>query len=220
MIRKLFITPWSGDFPSWMDKYKDHINHLGKYGYDWLITTDMDDFSIRAREALGLEANITPGTPLLHNYRTAYGLMYADKLKGYDYWGITDFDCVYGEIPNFISDKKLLGLDIWSNDGSYICGPWTLFKNTEKVNNLFRLVPQWEGLMQSLDRQPGRWTEVEYSQVVDNEHNVGNINRLYTHFQGKNPDIWQNLTLKDDKLFDAEDEIMMFHFNHTKIWPL
>ena len=219
-MKKLLITPYFGPFPEWMDKYLEHIKHVNQYGYDWLITTDEEDFSRRVQEVLGFVPTIRPGTPLIHNYRTAYGLLYADKLKDYDFWGITDFDCVYGKIDNFITDSMLEKLDIHSNHHNYICGPWTLFRNIDKVNNLFRLVPQWEGQMRSLDTQPGRWTEVEYSQMIDEQHNAGNINRLYTHFQGKDPNDDSAVTFKDGKLYDHGDEIFMFHFNRNKRYPL
>lgn len=219
-MKKLFITPWFGDFPSWMGKYTEHIKHLEPLGYDWFIPTDLDDFCERIRTTLDIEPNIEPNTSRSHNYRTAFGLLYADKLKDYDFWGLTDFDCVYGKVDNFIPDAKLSELDIHSNHHNYICGPWTLFRNNDTVNNLFRKVPNWKQLMSDTTSHAGRWTEVEYSQTVDQEHDAGNIRRLYTFFQGKDPDIWENLSMKDGALYDGEKEIMMFHFNRFKKWPL
>lgn len=221
MLKKLFIIPYYGEWPEWMSKYTEQMSRLKKYGYDFYITNDIDDFCRRAREVLDIDIELDPGTSKLHDFRTAFGLMYQDILEGYDFWGITDLDCVYGNILNFMPDEDLKDLDIWSNHHNYICGPWTLFKNIEKVNNLFKKFHGWHGLMAEKNNQnPGRWTEQEYSDIVDREHELGNINRKYTFYQGKDPNIDNNLKLVEDKLFDGDDQIMMFHFNRKKRWPI
>src|SRR5258706_11013109 len=125
MLKKLFIVPFFGEYPEWIDKYKEHIKHMQQYGYDWLFTQDLDAFSTRVERVLGFSPNITPGTSQSHNYRMAFGLLYEKELKGYNYWGITDLDCVYGNPEHFINDKNLEEVDIWSNHHNYICGPWT-----------------------------------------------------------------------------------------------
>ncbi len=222
MLKKLFITPYFGEFPSWMPKYLEHIKHLKKWGYDWFITTDLDDFVARANKHLGVNVNfMQPGNSKCHDFRTTYGVMYVDKIASYDYWGLTDFDCVYGDIPSFMTDDQIAQYDIWSNHFNYVCGPWTLMKNTDKVNNLFRNVRGWENILAypRIDGG-GRWTEQEYSEMVDREAEVGKIARKYTHFQGHDPNVWENLKMDGDKLYDGEDEIMTFHFNRRKIWPL
>lgn len=221
MLKKLFIIPYFGEFPRWISQYMWHIKHLAKYGYEFLITQDLADFVSRAKKYLDIDVGIEPGTSKSHDLRSAFGLMYQDKLDGYDYWGITDLDCVYGNIPHFMTDEELSVLDIWSNHHNYICGPWTLFKNTEEINRLFEKFPGWRGLMSDINNpNPGRWTEQEYSAIVDREHESGSINRKYTFFQGKDPSITDNLSLKGDELFEGQDQIMTFHFNRTKEWPL
>lgn len=220
MLRKLFITPYFGDLPEWIDKYEANMKSLEKYGYDWLLVTDLDDFLSRIWMILGEEPQIIPGTSRSHNFRTAFGLLFAKELEGYDFWGITDLDCVYGKVDNFLADEELGTLDIWSNHHNYICGPWTLFRNNELVNNLFREVPNWHELMFDQHSHAGRWTEVEYSEMVDALADQGRVRREYTHYQGQDPNDTSKLTYKNGMLFDGDDEIMMFHFNRTKIWPL
>lgn len=220
MLKKLFITPYFGEFPSWIEKYNDNRRTLEQYGYEWFTPTDEEEFKKRIKDTLGITAVITQGESFSHNYRTAFGAMYQDKLKDYDYWGITDFDCVYGNIPHFLPDTELEKWDIHSNHHNYICGPWTLFRNTDKINNLYQLVPQWGRLMTEINDHPGRWTEIEYSQIVDREHEVGNIKRLYTHYQGLDPNDDSELSYVEGSLYDHGTEIMMFHCNRKKRWPL
>lgn len=216
MIKKLIITPFFGDLPEWMDDYIENIESLKKYGYDWLPFYDVDEFSKRIREKLGIEPDIRVGTSDPHNFRTAYGVLFEEELEGYDFWGITDLDCVYGRIKQFMPDSALSKLDVWSNHHNYVCGPWTMFRNTEKVNRLFELVPNWQGHMMAKNDHPGRWTEQEFSKAIEE----ADIALKYTHFQGKDPSVDENLHWEDDILMDGEDEIMMFHFNRKKRWPI
>lgn len=216
MIKKLFITPWFGPMPEWMDLYWENANRLKSLGYDWLLDTDIEGFKKRVKDKLNIDSNVQEGTGMVHNYRPLFGVLYADELKGYDFWGHTDFDCVYGNVDRFIPDRLLSFLDVHSNHHNYICGPWTLYRNVSVVNELFREVPSWDGLI--LDTRSNGWAEKEYTQVLD-RHAGTDIRRLYTHFQSHTPDDLTHLRW-DNGLFDGEDEIMMCHFNRKKIWPL
>jgi len=220
MLKKLFLVPWFGDFPPWFEQYKANIAPLKELGYDWLFFTDREMFVNRVKKRLDLDINLQPGTSKSHDLRSAFGVLFKDELKGYDYWGITDLDCVYGRVDQFVSDRDLEPLDIWSNHVDYICGPWTLFKHRTKVNTMFARVPGWRDFMQHDTDHPGRWTEQEFTRQVDHEHATGLIRRRYTHFQGKDPNIKENLAYNDGVLKDGDDEIMMFHFNRFKEWPL
>lgn len=187
MIRKLFITPWFGASPSWWGEYVKQIPRMKKYGYEWLITDDLEDFNRRCLEKLGFESNIVKGTGKLHDFRCALGVLYEEEARGYDFWGTTDFDCVYGDI---LIDKQLEGLDIYSDEKDYVGGHFTLYRNNETVNNLFRKTPDWKGHM--LGPHSG-WVEKEFTRTVNES----------------------GLRVKYEKLENA-----LIHFNRTKEWPI
>lgn len=216
MLKKLLITPWLGQYPNWFGEYLVQINRLEKQGYQWLFFSNPEELSQLVSEKLGISVALEKGTSQTHNLRPAFGILFEDYFKGFDYWGITDLDCVYGDIKKFLNDKELGTLDIWSNHHSYICGPWTLFKNTEKVNNLFRQVPNWESFMTDKNSHPGRWTEEQFSRVVE----ASGLKYKYTFFQSHNPNDLTKLTFKNNRLYDDGEEIMMAHFNRKKEWPL
>ena len=220
MVRKLLICPWFGPLPEWMPKYMENIKALKEKGYDFLITHDLEDFNRRCEEKLGFKSPIIPGTGKLHDFRPALGLLYEEELKGYDFWGHTDFDCVYGRVDKFVTDELLKDLDIQSNHIDYICGPWTLYRNTPKINRLFQEYPHWKERME--DPHSSGWAEFQdgFTGVVDRNHNEGKIRRLYTYWQGKDHNIIDNVHYEGDRLMDGDLEIMMFHFRRVKQWPI
>lgn len=218
MLTKLMIIPWFGELPPWFEHWQENFSRLKKYGYDLLMPRSVDEFKQRAKDKLGIEnCPVKEGTGKVHDYRLSFGKLYEDELKGYDFYGHTDLDCVYGRVDKYATEALLQSVDIHSNHHNYICGPWTLYRNVDKVNNLFYEYPRWKEELEA-ERISG-WGEVEYSQIVDKHAASGDIRLKYTNWQGKNPHADENLRWRDESLFDGEDEIMMFHFRHLKRWP-
>jgi hypothetical protein len=218
MIKKLMIVIWFGEYPDWLNNWVANMEYLKPYGYDYLIFSNLRLFEQRVRDKLGIEPCIIEGTGKPWDYRGSLGILFEEEIKGYDYYGHTDFDCVYGDINKFMPDEELVKWDIWSNHKNYICGPWTLYKNIKKVNELFLECPDWEERIE--EPQATGWIEKGYSSTVDRLHHEGQINRLYTHYQTRDPNLWKDMTFKDGKLYDARVEVMTLHFNRFKIYPL
>lgn len=107
MIKKLMICPYFGTLPPWFDSYLANIEMLKPLGYDWHITTNLKLFKERVGDILGIKCPIVPGTGKPWDYRPAFGVLFAEELKRYDYWGHTDFDCVYGRVDRFVTDEFL-----------------------------------------------------------------------------------------------------------------
>src|ERR1700733_7181049 len=131
-ITKLLIVPFFGSLPEWYDKYTP------PKGYDLLLDQDLEGFKQRVRSVLGFDPDIKSGTGKPWDFRPTLGLLYAHEAKGYDFWGHTDLDCVYGDVDKWVTDDFLSNLDVHSNHNTYVCGCWALYRNTEKVNNLFK----------------------------------------------------------------------------------
>ena len=94
--RVLLLCPYFGDKPPWMDWWCDEeIPRLNRQGFDVLLDFDLDGFKARVERVLGDEGvacRIEPNTGGSWNYRPALGLLYADELRDYEYWGNTDLD--------------------------------------------------------------------------------------------------------------------------------
>ena len=81
------------------------------------------------------------------DYRPAYGLIFDKYVKGYDFWGYSDLDVLFGNLRKFVTDELLEKYDrIYTN------GYLSFYRNTDEVNNWFR----------TLNTKPGRlnWKEV------------------------------------------------------------
>lgn len=77
--------------------------------------------------------NVALDTPYkLCDYKPALGLMFADILKNYDFWGYCDPDIIWGNLRNFITDEVLE-----THDKIFELGHLTIFRNTERINKLF-----------------------------------------------------------------------------------
>lgn len=195
-----------------MPQFLEHKKKLEKWGYEILIDTDIEGFKKRVKSILGIEYEGLPNTGKVWDFRGALGLLYQEELKGYEFWGHCDFDMVFGDIPSFFPPSFYENLDIHSNHHSYICGPWTIYRNKKEVNELFMSVENWKGFMRG---EPNGWVEREFSRAVEKS----GLNYKYTFEQG-NPYINPKLTEHGDSLFQDGLEIAMFHFRLTKRWPL
>lgn len=218
MVKKLFIICWFGEFPYWMHEWVANMEYLKPMGYDYLIVSSLRLFEQRVRDKLGIEPCIVSGSGKPWDYRGSLGILFAEELKGYDYWGTTDFDCVYGDVQKYMSDEELVKWDIWSNHRNYICGPWTLYRNIPVVNELFMECYDWKARLE--EPHATGWIEKGYSDMVDRLHHEGLIKRLYTHYQTRDPNLWEDMTFKDGKLYDDGIECFMLHFNRYKVFPL
>lgn len=75
------------------------------------------------------------------DYRPAYGEIYSDWTKGYDYWGHCDFDLVFGDIRAFLTE------DILGNyDRVFTRGHFCLYKNQKDINSLYRKTVDCPGI--------------------------------------------------------------------------
>lgn len=145
------ITTYYGEFP-W---YFGHFLHSCGFNesVDFLIVTDnlplqdlpenvkFIDLSLSAFERLasakmGFKIQIESPYKLC-DFKPAYGFIFSDLVKGYDFWGHGDIDVIYGNIRKFMSDEILDCYDVITVTGDYISGAFTLFRNIPKVNSLF-----------------------------------------------------------------------------------
>ncbi len=233
------ICPWFGQLPGWFDQYLANIELLKPLGYDWLITTNLNRFRQRVGDLLGIKCPIVPGTGKVHDYRASFGVLFQDETKEYDYYGHTDFDCVYGRPDHFMNDAELCTLDIWSNHVNYICGPWTLYRNgtyvrsaypeyaeaydhDSRIAGLFMRHRSWQQILERPDATG--WVEFQdgYTGIVDHADDAGEIIRKYTMYQTRNLDDFGSLEfdLRTGSLYEGGAEVMMAHFRRTKAWPL
>jgi hypothetical protein len=80
----------------------------------------------------------------LCDIRPAFGLIHADRLEGYDFWGFGDIDLVYGDLRRYFTADRLAAYDLYSTHERRVAGHLCLIRNTERKRQLFRKIKDWE----------------------------------------------------------------------------
>lgn len=86
---------------------------------------------------LGFAVNISSSYKLC-DFKPAFGLLFSDLLSGYDFWGQSDIDVIYGNIRDFVTDKMLDKYDFINVRHDYTTGCFYLLRNNEVLNNIFK----------------------------------------------------------------------------------
>lgn len=147
MNRVCLVIPYFGQLPNyynlWLESAK--LNN----DFDFLIITDCIDEKETSENvkiintSFGALVNriqsLYPFRIKLRNpyklcdYRPAYGEIFEQKLKGYEFWGYCDIDIIFGDISKFITNDVLNKYDKVNLHGHF-----SLFRNNEKMNQLYK----------------------------------------------------------------------------------
>jgi len=148
----VFIIIYMGDYP-W---YFPYFLHSCRYNpsVDFLIFSDkndpnlelpvnvkmipysIDQFKAKVAKELGFEVAIESGYKLC-DFKPAYGYIFADFIKDYDFWGYCDIDLIFGNIRLFMTDELLNDYDIISARHDYLTGCFALYRNNPFMRELF-----------------------------------------------------------------------------------
>lgn len=145
-----FIVPYffmgAGEFPPEFECFLQTV----KYNplYTWILFTDSKrDYAypknpsvhrcsfeeMRALFQSKFDFPVSLTKPMkLCDYRPAYGYIFSEVLKGYDYWGYCDIDEYYGNLS-----KWLKVLSSHKYDRLYQSGHMSIYRNTQKINTLY-----------------------------------------------------------------------------------
>ena len=69
----------------------------------------------------------------LCDFKVAYGEIFSDWLREYDFWGYCDNDLVFGNIRKFITDEILE-----THDRILARGHFSLYRNSKNVNEMYK----------------------------------------------------------------------------------
>lgn len=134
--------------------------------YDNIIVKNMQlsDLQKKATAVLGFEAALANPYKCC-DYKPLYGVLFADILKGYDYWGHCDIDLIFGDLQYFF-DKY----DLYSYDKFGTLGHLALYKNSDKMNNSYKTI----------------YGNLDYRKVFTDDKNyafdeLGGIYRIHKH---------------------------------------
>ena len=68
------------------------------------------------------------------DYKPLYGLLFADHVKHYEFWGHCDFDLIFGDLAFFFKQEKIDDYDRF-----LALGHLSLYRNTLQVNQRYKI---------------------------------------------------------------------------------
>jgi hypothetical protein len=182
----LLIIPYFGKWPIWFDAYLISIRNNPTI--HWLIITDcklpisypdnikfvsitLSELNTEINTIVGVNVPLTPRK--FCDLKPAYGIIFNEYLKTYDFWGICDLDIVWGNIRKFITPQLLENYEIISTLENMISGHFTLFKNTNNINTLYKEVEDYKTLFEQ--HKYMRFDEYIFTNFLKNKDKEINI---------------------------------------------
>lgn len=113
------------------------------------ISSSCKEINERASDLI--QARVEKTAYGLSDMKPTFGALLGDHLKGYDYWGHCDCDAIFSNIRKHIDPWLARGPDVLTSRDNFHCGHFTLWKNSETVNNFFRQVPGYKDFLTNRD---------------------------------------------------------------------
>lgn len=147
MKKIVFVIPYFGHFNNYFDIWLNSCKNNPTI--DWIIFTDCMDAhpypsnvkvinttfeELRDGFQSHFDFKISLDKPYkLCEYKPAYGDLFYEYIKDYDFWGYCDTDLVWGDMRKFITDNMLNRYDKIGNRG-HCC----LMRNDERMRKAYR----------------------------------------------------------------------------------
>lgn len=97
------------------------------------ISMSLEEFSILASKKIGLQIHLKEAYKCC-DFKCAFGMIFEDYLREYDFWGHCDLDLVWGNLRNFLNHNVLSRYD-----KIYPLGHLALYRNNEAMKRAFML---------------------------------------------------------------------------------
>jgi hypothetical protein len=101
------------------------------------IDFTLDDFSRLAKKRIGLDLQFRNPYKLC-DLKPAYGDIFAEYIKAYDFWGYGDIDLIYGNLNSYLIEGLLKNFDILSNHPKFITGHLCILRNSPEIVSLYK----------------------------------------------------------------------------------
>ena len=89
----------------------------------------------------------------LCDLKPMYGLILEDYIKSYSHWGYCDYDIILGDVEKMLSINNFIDYEIFCVQQSYASGPFQIYKNEKKCNELFKKSSSWKTVLNEKSNQ-------------------------------------------------------------------
>ena len=122
------------DFLIYTDQKVDQFAILNANNIEF-VTLSFDELREKVQSKFDFKISLEKPYKLC-DYKVAYGLIFEEELRGYDYWGFCDTDVLLGDIYHFLEEHSFFEND-YARYG--LLGHLQIFKNSQEVNRIFML---------------------------------------------------------------------------------
>lgn len=127
--------------------FSDNISLPFSTGNIKLIEFSKDNFSTLASEKLNLNIHLLNPYKIC-DFKPTFGKIFEDYIIDYEFWGYFDIDLLFGDVDKFLNNSVLDKNDIITTYKHFLSGPFSIFRNKENLNLLFRKVFEFERILQ------------------------------------------------------------------------
>lgn len=152
------LIPYFGKFPEWADLYFETLKKNSTI--DFIFYTDCDYDSYKANNIrfirisfneyiewvnAKIDADFKPANSYkLCDLRPLFGYLHQQDFVGYDFYGWTDMDVLFGDIRSFYNNEVLENYDVISTHSTRISGHLALFRNTPRNISMYKQIYNWK----------------------------------------------------------------------------
>ena len=156
-----FVIPYFGRFPFWIDFFLESCRANDTINF-FLISDNVKPENLPVnidykkmtfgeyKKLVSRQLNIEfdPVNPYkLCDLKPAYGLIHAEYLESYDFWGFCDIDLIFGNIRHFLTDTVLNKYDFFSSYDRRVSGHFFVVKNNNEGRQAFMKAKNWRSVM-------------------------------------------------------------------------
>lgn len=139
-----------------------------------IVLTNKKNISNKISHLVGKKIKLTNAYKLC-DIKPAYGILFEDELKNYDYWGHCDIDIIWGDVRKFI-DPLLEEYDYISARQEFTAGFFSIYKNNNSLRSIFKSSKDWKKVFSDQKHYAFDECNFVYNDLVNGSH----INSLET----------------------------------------
>lgn len=153
----ILFVPYFGKWPAWFDFFL--LSCSKNADINWLFFTDCEtptnhpsnvsfvsmtfaEYTALVSQKLGIEFSPESAYKIC-DVRPAFGHIHEEAAKGYDFWGVTDIDLVYGNLRKYFTAERLSSKDLYATHARRVSGHFFLIRNNEKMRYAYRNIKNW-----------------------------------------------------------------------------
>lgn len=159
----IFLIPYFGQWPFWMPFFIESCR--ANPDIDWLLIGDCGEpadlpANVRYRHAefsdycawissrLGLKFQPKSAYKLC-DLKPALGYLHEHDIVGYDFWGFSDIDLIYGDLRAYFGKDRLKRYKLLSTHERRVSGHLCLLRNEQPLRELFWKIPDFRRRIQN-----------------------------------------------------------------------